>query len=217
MSWNRLFKRFPAAATLAAAAAASLLTACAASPIQGARKPPDAWVPGSNACPDIAGTYSAVGAPAPQNSDAWLYTVVWPNVGSLASFAERGTNGIRYFPPLAQVRIDVDASGRPSFKAFDTAGDEEPLKVREWWCENGTLVTRGPLNLSQYAQEHHQESLVRVWKARDGALIVEDTFREVRHHFHDSKASHEPFARFYFRFPEQTARVAARLHNFTSR
>jgi hypothetical protein len=152
----------------------------------------------------MAGTYSEVGSMAPQNSDAYLYLVVWPNVGSLASFAEHGTNGLRYFPPLARVRIDVDAGGHPSFRAFDTTGGEEPLKMREWWCENGVLVTRGPLNPSQYAQEHHQESLVRVWKAPDGALIVEDTFREVRHHFRDSAASHEPFARFYFRFPQRS-------------
>lgn|SRR5690349_3430422 len=206
MSREPFIRRLPVAATLAAVAAATALTACATSSgIAGARKPPQEWVAGSTGCQDIAGTYSEVGAPAPHNSDAWLYMIVWPNVGSLASFAERGTNGLRYFPPLAQVRIEVDAGGHASFKAFDTAGDEEPLKAREWWCENGVLVTRGPLNPSQYAQEHHQESLVRVWKARDGALIVEDTFREVEHHFHDSKASHEPFARFYFRFPEHRA------------
>jgi hypothetical protein len=204
MSCDPFIRRIAAAATLAAAA--SLLTACALStPLEGASKPPKEWAAGSTSCPELAGTYAEVGAPAPANSDAWLYLTVWPNVGSLASFAERGTNGLRYFPPLAHVRIDVDASGHPSFKSFDTTGEEEPLKVREWWCENGMLVTRGPLNPSQYAQKHHQESLVRVWKARDGALIVEDTFREVEHHFHDSKASHEPFARFYFRFPEHTA------------
>jgi hypothetical protein len=206
MSWNRFIRRSPAAATLAAAATATLLSACATSGhIEGARKPPKEWVASSTSCAGLAGTYAAVGAPAPQNSHAWLYIVVWPNVGSLASFAEHGTNGLLYFPPLAQVRIDVDADGRPSFKAFDTAGAEEPLKAREWWCENGMLVTRGPLNPSQYAQNHHQESLVRMWKARDGALIVEDTFREVQHHFHASQASHEPFARFYFRFPEHRA------------
>jgi hypothetical protein len=205
MSREPFIRGFPVAVTLAAAVAVTSLAACASTPILGARKPPEAWIASSNACSDMAGTYSEVGAPAPENSHAWLYTVVWPNVGSLTSFAERGTNGMRYFPPLTRVRIDVDASGHPSFKAFDTAGDEESLKVREWWCEDGMLVTRGPLNRTQYAQEHHQESLVRIWKARDGALIVEDTFREVRHHFHDSQASHEPFARFYFRFPEHAA------------
>jgi hypothetical protein len=201
MSWDAFIRPFSVATTLAATGI--LLSACATSgPLEGASKPPKEWVAGSSSCAELAGTYSEVGAPAPRNSDAWLYVIVWPNVGSLASFAEHGTNGLRYFPPLAQVRIDVDAGGHASFKAFDTTGAEEPLKGREWWCENGVLVTRGPLNPSQYAQEHHQESLVRVWKARDGALIVEDTFREVRHHFHDSAASHEPFARFYFRFPE---------------
>jgi hypothetical protein len=205
MSCISFLRRFPVAVTLAAAAAATVLTACATNtPVEGARKPPAAWAPSSTSCPELTGTYTEVGAPAPENSDAWTYVVVWPNVGSLASFAEHGTNGLRYFPPLTSVRVEVDAGGRPSFKAFDTTGAEEDLKVREWWCENGALVTRGPLNPTQYAQEHHQESLVRVWKARDGALIVEDTFREVRHHFHDSKASHEPFARFYFRFPEHS-------------
>jgi len=204
MSCDRFIRPFAAAATLAAAAC--LLTACAIStPIEGARKAPKEWSASSTSCAELAGTYAEVGAPAPANSDAWLYMIVWPNVGSLASFAERGIEFMPQTLVLAQVRIDVDAGGRPSFKAFDTTGSEEPLKAREWWCENGMLVTRGPLNPSQYAQEHHQESLVRVWKARDGALIVEDTFREVEHHFHDSKASHEPFARFYFRFPEHTA------------
>jgi hypothetical protein len=202
MSCEWLIRRFPVAVTLAAAGVA--LSACATTHLEGAEQPPNAWAAASSACPDMTGTYSETGAPAPQNSDAWTYMVVWPNVGSLASFAERGTNGLRYFPPLRYVRVEVDAGGRPSFKAFDTSGEELPLKVREWWCENGVLVTRGPLNPTQYAQEHHQESLVRVWKASDGALIVEDTFREVRHHLRDSAASHEPFARFYFRFPEHT-------------
>lgn len=202
MTWDSFIGRFPVAVTLAAAAGAVVLTGCITRyPIEGARTPPDAWVAKSTACDAIAGTYGELGRPAPQNSRAWLYMVVWPNVGSLASFVERGTNGLRFFPPIAHIRIDVDAGGHPTFTAFNTTGSEEPLQPREWWCEGGMLVTRGPLNPTQYAQAHHQESLVRVWRAPDGSLIVEDTFREVRHHLRGSQASHEPFARFYFRFP----------------
>jgi hypothetical protein len=174
-----------------------LLTGCAHTPTLGAAKPPAPWAAASNSCADLAGTYSEVGSPAAENSRAWLYTLVWPNAGSLASFAESGTNGLRYFPPLARVRVEVDANGNATFGAVDVAGGQAPLKPREWRCEDGMLVTRGPVNPLPYALDRRQESLVRVWKARDGALIVEDTFREGRH---DSDENPTPLARFYFRF-----------------
>lgn len=206
MSGHPHTPRLPVAVTLAAVAAGTLLTACAHTAIQGAATPPDTWVSSSSACEQIAGTYSELGVAAPANSTAWLYMVVWPNIGSLVSFAERGMNGVPAFPPRASVRIDVDASGRPTFRAFDTAGNEESVKAREWWCEGGALVTRAPLNPSRYAKEHYQESMTRLWRASDGALIAEETFREVRRHWLDSSTSHEPFARFYFRFPVYTGR-----------
>src|SRR5215471_7084480 len=198
MSRTLPFARLPVAVTLAAIA--TLLTACVDhTPIEGAREPPEAWVARSAACADISGTYSELGAAAPANSHAWTYMVVWPNFGSLASFVEHGTNGVAGFPPRAFVRIDVDATGHATFRAFDTTGSEQPVKAREWWCEGGMLMTRAPLDPHNYAPEHHDESFVRLWRARDGSLIAEDTFREVRHHLRDSTASHEPFARFYFR------------------
>jgi hypothetical protein len=206
MSRDTSIRRFPVAVTLAAGVVATALTACVTrTPLEGARVPPDAWVANSTTCDQIAGTYAEVGAAAPANADAWTYMVVWPNFGSLVSIAERGSNGVPAFPPRARVRIDVDPTGHATFHAFDTAGGEEPVKAHEWWCEGGTLVTRGPLNLSRYTPEHHEESLVRLWKAPDGALIAEDTFREVRHHLRDSQASHAAFARFYFRFPARAA------------
>jgi hypothetical protein len=174
-----------------------LLAACTHMPILGAIEAPKAWAAASNSCADLAGTYSEVGAPAPENSLAWLYMLVWPNAGSLASFAESGTNGLRYFPPLARVRIDVDASGNATFGAVDVAGGDAPLKPREWRCEGGMLVTRGPVNSLPYALNRRQESRVRVWKALDGALIVEDTFHEGRY---ESDPYPTPLARFYFRF-----------------
>jgi hypothetical protein len=206
MSRDSFIQRFPVAVTLAATIAGTALTACVTrTHLEGARTPPDAWVASSNACDQIAGTYAEVGAAAPANSRAWIYMVVWPNFGSLVSFVEHGANGTPGFPPLSIVRIDVDASGHATFRAFDTAGGEQPVKAREWWCEGGMLVTRGPLNLTRYTPENHEESLVRLWKAPDGALIAEDTFREVRHHLRDSQASHTAFARFYFRFPARAA------------
>jgi hypothetical protein len=190
--------------TVATVVVAIGLDGCASAPIEGAREPPPDWkAVTATDCGALAGVYSDFGAPAPRNSTSYLYTLVWPNAGSLVSFIERGVNSPPRFDFLTvSVRIDVPAGGAPAFSAHSSPGADLPLTPREWWCDGGTLVTRASLGTTaaSYSEKEHDESYVRLWKAEDGALVAENTFRSVRQRLR-ATATHEPFARFYFRFP----------------
>ena len=178
-------------------------------PVEGAREPPVSWKPVVAAdCAALSGTYSEFGTPAQRNASAFMYMVVWPVTGSLVSFVERGVNSA---PRLGapSVSIDVPASGTPAFSVPSSTGDVLRLTPHEWWCEGGALVSRTAVGTTapSYSEKDHDESYVRLWKAEDGALIAENTFRSVEQR-NRAKATHEPFARFYFRFPAVNAPVA---------
>lgn len=177
-------------------------------PVEGAREPPASWKPVVTAdCAALSGAYSEFGTPAPGNASAFMYTVVWPVTGSLVSFVERGVNSAsRLGAP--SVSIDVPAGGTPAFSVPSSTGATLPLTPREWWCEGGALVTRTALGTTAptYSEKDHAESYIRLWKAEDGALIAENTFRSVEQR-HRGTAAHEPFSRFYFRFPAVNAPV----------
>lgn len=175
------------------------VSACVSTPIGGARKPPDSWGPAvaTAGCESMSGIYDDFGAPAPGNSND-AFTLLWPVTGSLVSFAERGVLAI---PPrvVTAVGIDADSAGHATFSGLGADGTAQSFASREWWCDNGTLVTRAALPAHPDTDKHRDESQVRLWKAADGALIAENTLMSVTRRSRSS-ATHDPLVRLYFRF-----------------
>jgi hypothetical protein len=108
---------------------------------------------------------------------------------------ESGANG----SPRANVfsiQVAVTADNRVNFVARDPKGIGVHLAVRQWQCENGSLVTHAPLGTSneKYDFAIKDESFIRVWKASDGSLIAEHTLQSVM------ADKNKLVQRFYFRF-----------------
>jgi hypothetical protein len=182
----------------------SVIAGCATyTPVR--EKPPEGWIATASAgCSDIAGSYSAQGVPAVGNANADFFA--WPAMGSLVSMAAQGSNGMPY-SSASYVRITAD-SEVATFAAFDRDHKPQPLAAREWRCSNGALETRATLGgggQDSGESTYRDESLVRLWKSADGALIAENTIESEQRALRSS-ARHIPIARFYFRFaPVQPA------------
>jgi hypothetical protein len=179
----------------------TLLVGCATE-VLGTPRAPDGWGPTAAAaatgCADITGSYVAQGVPAVSNANAGYS--FWPVMGSLIAMIERGANGMPY-SAASQVRIAM-SSDAASFTAFDASDKPQALTVREWWCSQGALQTRAKLGSRQDRESSnvHDESIVRLWRSEDGALIAENTIESVVLNSRRSSARHTPLARFYFRF-----------------
>jgi hypothetical protein len=101
------------------------------------------------------------------------------------------------------VSIEI-VDGRPHFKGFSADGVELPLMSREWWCEEKALVTRavlGHLPAEEGVPEVRDESVLRLWRARDGTLIAEQTLESISPGVLGSSSRHRQLTRSYFRFP----------------
>ncbi len=92
--------------------------------------------------------------------------------------------------------------GRPHFKAYAENGTEVPVMEREWWCEEKTLMTRTVLGTvqSEGVPETRDESVLRLWRATDGALIAEQTLESITPGALGSSSNHRPVTRTWFRF-----------------
>ena len=175
-----------------------------ATAIPGVSGPPQGWQSTAvTRCSDIAGSYVAQGVPAVSNASAGYS--LWPAMGSLVAMIERGSNGIPY-SKASQVRIAM-SSDTAVFVAFDSSDEPQSLAVREWWCSQGALETRATLGIKQEeATNTRDESVVRLWKSEDGALIAENTIESLVPKFRRSSVRHTPLARFYFRFSPMQSR-----------
>lgn len=191
---------------LLALAMALSLAGCAAVP-KGAQRPPASWqhpLPASG-CGNIDGRFAEVGIPAPQNARAGLAHSAWPTMGALSAMVRSGANGMPS-RRLAAVSIEI-VDGHPRFKGYAADGAEIPLQVREWWCEGGSLTTRAILGAvdSQAVPETRDESVLRLWKAADGALIAEQTLVNITPGMFGSSSRRQPLTRSYFSFPAATS------------
>jgi hypothetical protein len=180
---------------------AACLSGCATA-IDGAEEPPGAWmpkVPGN--CTEIDGLYAVQGLPAPTNANSGLYTVVWPTTGSLDSMIEHGVNGMK-LGSANTVRISIEGPASVSFSAFDDKGRAQLLAAREWQCEGSELTTRVLLSRIDPLKDSEkvEESVVRLWKSDDGALIAENSVERAKWHSDGPTTGHHAMARFYFRF-----------------
>jgi hypothetical protein len=181
-------------------AIAVALAGCATSP-QGAREAPEAWRHSDSLsnCGSTDGRYVETGTPGPGNVHG-MEQSIWPVMGSLSSMIRTGANGM---PRTAATVVSIEiVDGRPHFKAYDAAGAEVPLMEREWWCEEKTLMTRTVLgNVStEKVPEVRDESILRLWRATDGALIAEQTLESVTPGMFGSSSNHGGLTRSYFRF-----------------
>jgi hypothetical protein len=189
------------------AAAAVALAGCAAAP-EGARKPPASWEHAQSLsnCGSTDGRFVEVGYPAQENDQAGMAHSAWPVLGSLSAMVRAGANSPSR-GGVAAVSIEI-VDGHPSFKAFDREGAELPLTVREWWCEEKALMTRAVLSGEQLKEqgvpEVRDESVLRLWRAQDGALIAEQTLESVTPGALGSSSNHRALNRSYFRFTAAT-------------
>jgi hypothetical protein len=182
-------------------AVAIALTGCAAAP-EGALKPPGSWQHSKSLsnCGSTDGRFEEIGTPAPENARAGLTHSAWPVMASLSAMVRTGANGM---PRGAVSALSIEiVDGRPHFKAYGADGVEVPLPVREWWCDEKALVSRAVLgNVSSAGvPEVRDESLLRIWRAQDGALIAEQTLESVTPGVLGSSSHHRPLTRSYFRF-----------------
>jgi hypothetical protein len=188
-------------------AVTAALTACATSP-EGARKAPEPWQ-GSQSlsnCGSTDGKYGEIGEPAPENAAAGMPHSVWPTMGSLSAMVRTGANGMPR-GGISAVSIEI-VDGRPSFKAYSADGVELPLMAREWWCAEKALMTRavlGSLPAQEGVPEIRDESVLRLWRARDGTLIAEQTLESITPGALGSSSRHRQLTRSYFRFPSAGA------------
>lgn len=183
-------------------AVAAALAGCAASPErERAGDLPPSWQHSQSVsnCGSTDGRYEELGAPAAANSEAEGRSV-WPKMGSLSAMVRSGANGMPR-RDLATVSIEI-VDGHPHFKAFAADGSEVPLMEREWWCEQKTLTTRTVLGTvhSDGVPEVRDESVLRLWRAPDGALIAEQTLESITPGALGSAPNHEAVTRSYFRF-----------------
>jgi hypothetical protein len=194
-------------------AIAVALAGCAASP-QGARRPPEAWQQSESLsnCGSTDGRFVETGRPGPANVQG-LEQSVWPVMASLSAMIRTGANGM---PRTTATVVSIEiVDGRPHFKAYDAAGADVPLMEREWWCEDKALMTRTVLGSvpTEKVPEVRDESIVRLWRAADGALIAEQTLESVTPGLLGSSSHHRGLTRSYFRFDPAApaaASVAAR-------
>lgn len=180
---------------------AALASGCATA-IDGAEEPPGAWMPkGSGNCVEIGGLFAVQGLPAPTNAHSGLYTVVWPTTGSLDSMIENGVNGMKQ-GSASTVRISIEGPASVRFSTFDNEGRSQLLSAREWQCKGSELTTRALLSRLNPPQDSEmiEESVVRLWKSDDGALIAENSVERSKWHSDGPSTGHHTVARFYFRF-----------------
>jgi hypothetical protein len=172
-----------------------------ASTTEGALQPPALWsAKSSGNCPQISGQYTAQGAPAPDNAHSGMYVVLWPTVGSLPSIIERGVNGTD--ENAASIRISVTGPASMEFSAVDQQGKTRRLFAHEWQCKGDELISRTPLSRLNPPDDSDvvEESVVRLWKSADGALIAENSVVSAKWHS-DGRVTHQrSLAHFYFRF-----------------
>jgi hypothetical protein len=177
------------------------LAGCAAAP-EGARKPPQAWQHAESLsnCGSTDGRFAVVGYPAEENSRSALQSTAWPVLGSLSTMIRTGANGMPR-NEASSVSIEI-VDGRPRFKGYAADGTELPLMEREWWCDEKALTTRVVLGAvpSEKVPEVRDESVLRLWRAKDGALIAEQTLEDVTPGVLGSSSNHRPTTRSYFRF-----------------
>lgn len=154
-------------------------------------------------CGSTDGRFDEHGAPAPGNARAEARSV-WPKMGSLSSMVTSGANGMAR-RDLSTVGIEI-VDGRPRFKAYAEDGTEVPVMEREWWCEEKALATRTVLGTvqSEGVPEVRDESVLRLWRATDGALIAEQTLESITPGSFGSSSNHQLVTRTYFRFPPVT-------------
>jgi len=187
---------------------ATFVTGCATA-IDGADAPPAAWhsTPSGN-CVEIAGTYASIGLPAPDNSHSGMYSVVWPAAGSLVSMIENGANGT-YRGAATKVLINVESPSSVKFSTIDREGRPQQLSARKWECRGSELTTRTTLSRLNPPQDSEliEESVMRLWKSDDGALIAENSIERAKWHADGPVTSHRTLARFYFRFVPHGAEV----------
>jgi hypothetical protein len=188
-------------------AVGAALAGCASAP-EGARSPPDSWQHSSTVsnCGSTDGKYGEIGNPAPENARAGMPHSVWPTMGSLSAMVRTGANGMPR-GGFSAVSIEI-VDARPSFKGYDAAGVELPLMAREWWCEGKTLTTRVALGnvTSEGLPEERDEAVLRLWRARDGSLIAEQTLESITPGAFGSSSNHHALTRSFFRFPSIPAR-----------
>ena len=182
--------------------AAAVLAGCVAAP-DGARKAPEGWQHAQSLsnCGSTDGRYSVIGYPAADNSHSDLVSTAWPVMGSLGTMVRTGANGMPR-GDASTVSIEI-VDGRPHFKGYDANGAELPLMEREWWCEDKALMTRAVLGNdapSEKVPKVRDESVLRLWRAQDGALIAEQTLEGITPGAFGSSSNHRPFTRTYFRF-----------------
>ncbi len=179
----------------------ALLAGCATT-LEGAAETPSSWMgTPSSSCTNVAGSYSTHGEPAEANAHSGLYNVFWPTAGSLIAMIETGANrGDRF--GMATLDLAIDSAGRPVFAVPDASGKTTGLASREWQCTEGVLETRALLSGGLRASEFGlvDESVIRLWKASDGALIAENTVESARMHASGPTTDRRALARFYFRF-----------------
>lgn len=174
---------------------------CTASREKQARNVPPTWQHSQTLsnCGSTDGRFDELGAPAAQNSEAEARSI-WPKMGSLSAMVQNGANGMSR-KQLSTVSIEI-VDGHPHFKAFDREGAEVPLIEREWWCEGKALMTRVVLGTvsSDSLPEERDESVLRLWRASDGALIAQQTIESITPGTFGSSSNHKPITRSYFRF-----------------
>jgi hypothetical protein len=170
--------------------------------------PPEAWQPSQalSNCGSTDGKFAEVGRPAPENARAGMAHSVWPTMGSLSAMVRTGANGMPR-GGFSAVSIEI-VDGRPHFKGYGANGTELPLMTREWWCEEKALMTRAVLGElpPEGVPAVRDESVLRLWRAMDGALIAEQTLESVTPGALGSSSNHRPLTRTYFRFPSAAAR-----------
>jgi hypothetical protein len=188
-------------------AMAGVLAGCAAAP-EGARSAPDSWRPAQSLsnCGSTDGRFGEIGVPAAENARADVAHTAWPVMGSLSAMVRTGANGMSH-GGVAAVSIEI-LDGRPHFKGFGADGAELPVMEREWWCDEKALVTRVVLgNVSETGvPEVRDESVLRLWRAQDGALIAEQTLESVTPGMLGTSSNHRPLHRTYFRFASAAPR-----------
>ena len=187
-------------------AVVAALAGCSTSPEQ--QRPRDLPAPWQHSqslsnCGSTDGRFDEHGEPAPGNAQAEARSV-WPKMGSLSSMVSRGANSMPR-RDLATVGIEI-VDGRPHFKAYAEDGTEVPMMEREWWCDEKALVTRTVLGTvqSEGVPEVRDESVLRLWRATDGALIAEQTLESITPGSFGGSSNHQLVTRTYFRFPPVT-------------
>jgi hypothetical protein len=185
---------------------AAALGGCAASP-ERTRNLPDSWQPAESLsnCGSTDGRFEEVGAPSPMNAQAGTAFSIWPVMGSLSAMVRTGANGMPR-GNVSAMSIEI-VDGSPRFKAYGAEGALASLPVREWWCAEKALMTRAVLSglPSEGAglPEVRDESVLRLWRAQDGALIAEQTLESITPSALGSSSKHRALSRSYFRFPSE--------------